>query len=146
MEKQGILMHKPPRVVRRSGPKTPPCVMLVEDDPDIGFLLKRWLENMGFHSLLATSTKEALELVQDVSYIESKLDGLLVDYQLPDATGCRVIQEFVSEFPGVPVAMMTAYDDITLEGWVRSRRIQLFRKPLDMTRLEAWLLSLPLPA
>ena len=96
--------------------------------------------------MLATSTKEALELVRDVSYLDSRLNGLLVDYQLPDATGCRVIQEFVSEFPGVPVAMMTAYDDITLEGWVRSRRIELFRKPLDLPRLEAWLKSLPLPA
>ena len=146
MEEQGILMRKPPRVVRRTGPKPQPCVMIVEDDHDIGFLLKRWFENMGVKTMLATSTREALELVQDVSFIESKLDGLLVDYQLPDATGCRVIQEFVSEFPGVPVAMMTAYDDITLEGWVRAHRIQLFRKPLDLPRLEAWLYSLPLPA
>ncbi|MCW8132873.1 MAG: response regulator [Planctomycetota bacterium] len=120
--------------------------MVVEDDPDIGTLLKRWLEMHGFTVMLATSTKEAMDLVQDVSFIESKLDGLLVDYQLPDATGCRVIQEFVHEFPGVPVAMMTAFDDITLEGWVRARRIELFRKPLDLKRLEQWVHSLPVKA
>jgi len=121
-----------------------PCVLIVEDDPDIGQLLKRWLERMNFQAVLATSTREALDLVQDVSFIESRLDGLLVDYQLPDATGCRVIQEFASEFPGMPIAMMTAYDDITLEGWVRSRNVQLFRKPLDMKKMEAWLQTLPL--
>lgn len=123
-----------------------PCILVVEDDPDIGMLLKRWLERMNVQAVLATSTREALDLVQDISFIESRLDGLLVDYQLPDATGCRVIQEFASEFPGVPIAMMTAYDDITLEGWVRSRNVQLFRKPLDLKKMEAWLQTLPLTA
>jgi len=113
--------------------------MIVEDDPGVGYAVSRWLRDKQVRSVLATSTLEALEMLRDVIFIESTFDGVLVDYNLPDATGLRVIQEVRDEFPMVPVALMTGQSDITLELWTKAQRIPVFRKPLKMEEIDHWL-------
>jgi len=114
-------------------------LMIVEDDPGVGYAVSRWLSEQNVRSVLATTTHEAMEMLRDVLFIESAFDGVLVDYNLPDATGMRVIQEFRDEFPRVPVALMTGGSDISVEVWSRSRAIPLFRKPLKLEELQSWL-------
>ena len=116
-----------------------PRVLLVEDDPGVGYAVSRWLQQQNVRSVLATTAHEAMEMLRDVIFIEAAFDGLLVDYNLPDATSCRVIEECRDEFPNVPVALMTGSDDISLELWSKSRRIPLFRKPLKMDELQNWI-------
>lgn len=115
-----------------------PRLLVVDDDPGVGYAVTRWLQEQNIRSVLAVSTDEALELLRDMVFIESEFDGLLVDYNLPGATGCRVIEQFQMDFPQVPVALMTGANDIALELWVRARAIPLFRKPLDMRELKSW--------
>lgn len=126
------------RKLRRDG-KRNLRVMIVEDDPGVGYAVSRWLSEQQVRSVLATTTQEAMEMLRDVLFIESAFDGLLVDYNLPDATGMRIIQEFRDEFPRVPVALMTGNTDIAVEVWTKTRAIPLFRKPLNMTELQNWL-------
>jgi two-component system OmpR family response regulator len=116
-----------------------PCILVVDDDEAIRYSVTRWLKQHGARVIEAANTSDAIEMVRDASFIDVKVDGLLVDYQLPDATGCRVILEFSDEFPGVPMALMTGKDDLSLELWLRSRGVPLFRKPLDLIALAAWL-------
>ncbi len=115
-----------------------PRLMVVDDDPGVGYAVTRWLQDQNIRSVLAASTDEALQMLRDMVFIESEFDGLLVDYNLPGATGCRVIEEFQMDFPQVPVALMTGSNDISLEMWVRSKHIPLFRKPLDLRELKNW--------
>jgi DNA-binding NtrC family response regulator len=117
-------------------------VMIVEDDPGVSYAVSRWLQEQNVKSVVAESTHEALNMLRDVVFIESTFDGLLVDYNLPDATGMRVIQEFREEFPTVPVALMTGNVNIYMELWLRARNIPLFRKPLELVSLQAWVESL----
>ncbi len=114
-------------------------LMVVDDDPGVGYAVTRWLQEQSIRSVLAVSTEEALEMLRDMVFIESEFDGLLVDYNLPGATGCRVIEEFQLDFPKMPVALMTGSNDISLEIWVRSKHIPLFRKPLDLRELKNWI-------
>ena len=116
-----------------------PRLMIVEDDPGVGYAVSRWLYEQQVRSVVATTTSEAMEMFRDMIYIEATFDGLLVDYNLPDATGLRVIQEVRDEFPSVPVALMTGNNDISLELWSRARKIPLFRKPLKMEEISTWL-------
>ena len=115
-----------------------PRLMVVDDDPGVGYAVTRWLQEQNIRSVLAVSTDEALQMLRDMVFIESEFDGLLVDYNLPGATGCRIIEEFQMDFPKMPVALMTGSNDISLEVWVRSRHIPLFRKPLDLRELKNW--------
>jgi DNA-binding response OmpR family regulator len=114
-------------------------LMVVEDDPGVGYAVSRWLQEHEVRSVLATSTGEAMEMLRDIIFIEAAFDALLVDYNLPDATGVRVIQEFRDEFPTVPVALMTGNDDISLEVWTKARKIPLFKKPLKMDEVSEWI-------
>ena len=125
-----------------SKPARSPRLMAVDDDPGVGYAVTRWLQEQNVRSVLAASTDEALQMLRDMVFIESEFDGLLVDYNLPGATGCRVIEEFQMDFPHVPVALMTGSNDISLEMWVRSKHIPLFRKPLDLRELKNWVDSL----
>jgi len=118
------------------------CIMVVDDDSAIRYSLSRWLKKRGMRVIEAANTREAVEMVQDASFIEAQIDGLLVDYQLPDATGCRVLSEFRDEFPGVSMALMTGREDLSLELWLRARSIPLFRKPLNLKALNSWLATI----
>jgi DNA-binding NtrC family response regulator len=130
-------------------PETEPSraarILLVDDDADLRFVLARWLTQQGLRVLQAASTGEAVEMLGDAAYLGARLDGLLVDFHLPDATGCRVVQEFLEEFPGVPVALMTGTYDLSLELWLKARHIPLFRKPLNLDGLRAWVARLREP-
>ena len=123
-----------------------PRLMVVDDDPGVGYAVIRWLQEQNIRSVLASSTDEALQMLRDMVFIESEFDGLLVDYNLPGATGCRVIEQFQMDFPKVAVALMTGANDITLEMWVRSKQIPLFRKPLDLRELKDWVDRIKKPA
>jgi CheY-like chemotaxis protein len=117
-------------------------LMVVEDDPGVGYAVSRWLQDQNVRSVLATTTHEAVEMLRDVIFIESTFDGLLVDYNLPDDTGFRVIEEFRDEFPYMPVALMSGSDSNELQAWADRRRIPLFPKPLKLDHLQAWLEAL----
>jgi DNA-binding NtrC family response regulator len=117
-------------------------LMIVEDDSGVGYAVTRWLNDQQVRTVLATTTDEATQMLRDVVFIESRFDGLLVDYNLPDATGVRVIQQFRDEFPNMPVAVMTGSVDIALELWLKKQSIPLFRKPLQLDALQTWVDSI----
>ena len=115
-------------------------LLVVEDDAGVAYSVCRWLrEQEDVRSVLAANTQEAIEVLRDIIFIESTFDALLVDYNLGDSTGVRVIQEFRDEFPIVPIALMSGSEDISLERWTRAQDIPLFRKPLKLDQLHDWL-------
>ncbi len=82
-------------------------ILIVEDDPDHAELLKDiLLERQAFvtHVLDGTSC-----LTQDFS----RFDIILLDQNLPDATGMSLLQEIVSQ-SDVPVIMVTSEDNYTV--------------------------------
>jgi len=117
-------------------------LMVVEDDPGVGYAVSRWLQDQNIRSVLATSTHEAVEMLRDVIFIESTFDGLLVDYNLPDENGFKVIEQFRDEFPYMPVALMSGSDAPHLLEWAKDHKVPLFAKPLKLDALGSWLESL----
>ncbi len=126
-------------IERRRAKESKLRLMIVEDDPGVGYAVSRWLDGQNVRSVLATTTHEAMDLLRDVVFIEAAFDGLLVDYHIGDDTSIKVIQEFRDEFPSVPVALMTGSQDESLEMWLNEKQIPLFRKPLQMVELKTWL-------
>ena len=117
-------------------------LMVVEDDPGVGYAVSRWLQDQNIRSVLATTTHEAVEMLRDVIFIESTFDGLLVDYNLPDENGFKVIEQFRDEFPYMPVALMSGSDSPHLLEWAKDHKVPLFPKPLKLDALGSWLESL----
>ena len=80
-------------------------ILVVEDEPDVRFLLRMLLEEEGYH---VSEADDGLLAV--VAALESPHDLVLLDLRLPKMNGfdvCRAIRKRSA----VPIVMLTAHDD-----------------------------------
>lgn len=123
-----------------------PMLLLVETHVDTRRSMSKTLQQRGYRVAIARNIAEALEMIDDLHFIESDVDGLVVEYRLPDGLGCRVVQDFQRDFPEVPTALVIEEDDITMRLWTRSRGISLMHKQTLWNQLEPWLDQVKIPA
>ena len=80
-------------------------ILVVEDEPDVRFLLRMLLEEEGYSVAEAADGEQAV-----VAALESPPDLVLLDLRLPKLSGfdvCRAVRKRSS----VPIVMLTAHDD-----------------------------------
>ena len=81
-------------------------ILVVEDDPTIAMGLVAALEHERFDVRHVADGENALDAVR-----ERTPDLILCDIMLPGIDGLQVMRTVKSEFPGVPVIMLTARTD-----------------------------------
>jgi CheY-like chemotaxis protein len=116
-----------------------PLLMLVDSEIEARRHTAQALQAAGCRVALARSVAEAREMIDDLHFIESPLDGLLVQHHLSDGLGCRVVQDFQREYPRVPTGIIFDDEDIVLKLWSRARGIALFQKDELWAQLQPWL-------
>jgi len=79
-----------------------PKVLCVENHPEYMGALKYMLEAAGYEVMPATTGKQALQLLST-----APIDGVLLEYDLPDATGSSIRTEMKQIKPDVPVLLFT---------------------------------------
>ena len=82
-------------------------ILIVDDDPDIGSLLKRYLEKNGFAVNNLHSGMEALKQMTS-----GTPNLLLLDYRLPDFSGEEILEKVTADYPSVKVIIITGYGDV----------------------------------
>jgi DNA-binding NtrC family response regulator len=83
-----------------------PSVLVVEDDEHVAHSLGIRLGRV-YDVRVEASARGAF-----ASYREERPDVLLLDYQLPDINGIRLLQAIQRNFgPGTPAILMTAYSN-----------------------------------
>ncbi|MGD0854504.1 MAG: response regulator transcription factor [Dehalococcoidia bacterium] len=80
-------------------------ILVVDDEPKVGDLIKAYLDKDGYEVLLSTDGKDALDKARNY-----KPDLILLDLNLPEVDGIEVFRN-VRTFSEVPVIMVTARDD-----------------------------------
>ena len=75
-------------------------VLCVENHPEYMGALKYMLETAGYEVTAATTGDQALHLLTTL-----QVDGVLLEYDLPDATGSAVRAEMKRIKPNVPVLL-----------------------------------------
>lgn len=75
-------------------------VLCVENHPEYMGALKYMLETAGYEVTAATTGDQALHLLTTL-----QVDGVLLEYDLPDATGSAVRAEMKRIKPDVPVLL-----------------------------------------
>ena len=115
-------------------------VLVVDDEPDIEALFRqqfrRDLRAARFEMDFATSGPQALGLVAASSGREIIL--LLSDVNMPGMSGFDLLVRARALYPGLPVVMITAYDDeATRLRAVTSGAAGLIAKPIDFALLRA---------
>ena len=121
-------------------------ILVVAQEGTQAQFLSQELEDLNHKVMLTHSAEEASHLLNDIVFIGCKLDGLLVDYNLRESTGCRVLGDFRDHFPDAAVAMMTDREDISVNIWARTKGIGLLRKPLNRNDISSWARQVGVPS
>ncbi|HDP78422.1 MAG TPA: response regulator transcription factor [Mesotoga infera] len=82
-------------------------VLIVEDESNLGKLLKESLEREGFVAELAVDGEEGLYMALDGPF-----DVIVLDVLLPKLTGWQVLEKIRDSGSRIPVLMLTALDSI----------------------------------
>lgn len=106
-------------------------VLIIEDEVDILFTLKEFLELEGYNVLVAENGLEALEIVKT----SIALDLILLDMKMPKMNGWEFAEEYHNKYTNSsPIVVMTAAaeakeraNDVHAVGWIE--------KPFDLDLL-----------
>jgi len=82
-------------------------IFVIDDDPDICSLLKRFLSRYGFEVLETHSGKKALNILE--TFVP---DLIMTDFRLEDMDGKALLVKIKEKYPRVPVIIITGYSDI----------------------------------
>jgi two-component system response regulator HydG len=82
-------------------------LLIIEDDIDMGLLLKRFLTKNGYDVETVSNGKNGIS-----TFAANPADLVLCDYRLGDMEGVEVLKKIKDVDPSVPFIIMTGYSDI----------------------------------
>ncbi len=109
---------------------TPAC-LIVDDEADIRELLVLTLERMQISADSASNLTEARDLLAQRNY------GLcLTDMNLPDGDGLQLVRHIGQHYPGLPVAVITAYGSAdNAVAALKAGAFDYLSKPISLKQL-----------
>ena len=111
----------------------PLCILLVEDDADVGDLIATMLEELGHRVRRAETVDQALGVLND----GAKIDVLLTDVIMPGGkSGVDLAQAAAKQWPGMPVILSSGYTGDNLAS-AEAAPWPLLRKPYSLQALAA---------
>jgi putative nucleotidyltransferase with HDIG domain len=84
-------------------------ILAVDDEPHVRSMIGATLERQGFDVQLASSGREALEILE-----RSAFDLVLTDIVMQDGNGIALLDRIHGQQPQLPVVMVTAIHDISV--------------------------------
>src|SRR5690554_6371877 len=82
-------------------------ILVIDDEVDICMLLKQFLSKKGFNVENAQSGRKGLQLLED---FEPNL--VMSDFRLGDFTGTDLLVNIQSQYPHIPVLIITGFSAI----------------------------------
>ena len=80
-------------------------LLLVDDDPDITYVIKRGLDKNGFAVEIFNDSRQAL-----ARFSPTKYDAALLDVRLPGISGLGLANELLKQQPELQICFMSAYE------------------------------------
>ena len=108
--------------------KTKKRILIVDDEPGIGKVLRINLKLSGYDTISTASGAEAIELIRT-----GKPDVVLLDVLMPDVTGLEVLER-VRAFSQVPIIIFTGNLEIAREV-LKMGANDYIGKPLNLVLL-----------
>ena len=131
MERKGSLQE-------RNGRRSPPRILLAEDDSEMRALLARALRRAGYEVRECANGIELLEHLEvfcTEGEIE-KIDLVISDIRMPGLTGLEVLEGLREEKGFPPMILITAFgDEETHAEAERYGAVAMFDKPFDIDEL-----------
>jgi two-component system response regulator HydG len=83
-------------------------ILVIDDDQDIGLLLKKFFSKNGFEVFTSITGKNALKCIRE----EKDFDIVICDFKLPDYSGLDLIPKIKILEPLAQIIMVTGYSDL----------------------------------
>ncbi len=114
----------------------PRHLLVVDDEPHIGLLLRPQLEELGYRVSLARTLDGARAAL---AASKGSVDGLLLDLHLPDGSGLDLLRELRSTKATrlLPVVVITAEGEERIHDAARQLDATLMTKPFSPSKLMA---------
>jgi DNA-binding response OmpR family regulator len=112
----------------------PRHLLLVDDEPHIGLLLRPHLERLGYRVSLARTLAHARATLVDAG---TPVDALLLDLHLPDGYGLDLLRELrgTAATRELPVMVLTAEGEDRVLGEAEGLGAALLTKPFSPKKL-----------
>jgi two-component system response regulator HydG len=109
-------------------------ILLVDDEPEILRLTKLTLESEGIHNIL--TLEDSRQVLPHLA--REKVAAVVLDLMMPYLSGLDLLQGIIAEFPGTPVIVMTALDEVeTAVDCLKSGAFDYLLKPVEPNSLIA---------
>ena len=115
-------------------------LLVVDDEPHIGLLLRPHLERLGYVVSLARTLAEARGALRDAG----PLDAMLLDLHLPDGSGLDLLRDLraAAATRTFPVIVLTAEGEDRVLGEAEALGAGLLTKPFSPSKLTARIAAL----
>jgi len=81
-------------------------ILVVDDEELLRRFIVSFLSHLGYSSLTATDGVDALDKMKG-----NRIDAVITDIRMPRMDGVLLTKEISARYPGVPVMVMTAFDE-----------------------------------
>jgi DNA-binding NtrC family response regulator len=99
----------------------PNLILIVDDEPDMGWALEHLLNRRGFATRKALSAREALNLLE-----QHRFTWAFLDAKLPDMDGLELARHIREIAPGTRIIMVSGYfyrDDVSIQEAISQKLI-----------------------
>jgi two-component system cell cycle sensor histidine kinase/response regulator CckA len=109
------------------------CILVVDDDPLVLWLMDHALQSDGFQVMAATDGIDALKQLRNR---QTSVDMALIDVMMPRMSGKKLAQELLQTCPEIKIMFMSGYGpDIMSDEPSLMQTYPLLGKPFDFSRL-----------
>jgi putative two-component system response regulator len=113
-------------------------ILVVDDEPALGRLIKDYLQIRGFSYLGASNAFEALKNLG-----QKNIDLVISDIKMKGKNGIELMQEVHREHPDMPFIIMTGYaPEYSYEDIINAGATDFIAKPFSMGELNAKILRI----
>ncbi len=103
-------------------------ILVVDDEELVRNLIVTFLSKMGHSCLTATDGVDALDKIKG-----NKIDAVITDIKMPKMDGITLTSELLTQYPDLPILVMTAFDEEYSAGIAISAGARDFiKKPFSL--------------
>ena len=106
------------------------CVLVVEDNVDVGRFSTQALEDFGYHTVWVASAEEALE---KLGADGSGFDAVFSDVVMPGMGGIALAERLKTALPSMPVVLASGYSHVLAQEGTHG--LELLQKPYSAEQL-----------
>ncbi|SDN15671.1 PAS domain S-box-containing protein [Methylobacterium phyllostachyos] len=106
------------------------CILVVEDNLDVGRFATQILEDLGHSTVWATNAEEALVEIEKVPF---RFDAVFSDVVMPGMGGIALARALEQRLPDLPVVLTSGYSHVLAQEGVHG--FDLIQKPYSVEEL-----------